>query len=77
MSTYARIDVTELARTQVPVLVLHARHDRRVPFAEAREAAAVIPNSRLVPLDTDNHLFLPDEPAWASVCREIEAFLST
>jgi pimeloyl-ACP methyl ester carboxylesterase/DNA-binding winged helix-turn-helix (wHTH) protein len=77
MSTYARIDVTEVARTiDVPTLVLHARYDRRVPFSEAREAAAVIRNSRLVSLDTANHLFLPDEPAWATACREIDAFVT-
>jgi pimeloyl-ACP methyl ester carboxylesterase/DNA-binding winged helix-turn-helix (wHTH) protein len=77
LSTYARIDVTDLARSlTVPTLVLHARDDRRVPFAQAREIAAAIPGSRLVPLDSPNHLFLPDEPAWGVLCREIEAFLT-
>ena len=73
-TTYGRIDVTELARElTVPTLVLHARDDRRVPFAQAREVAAAIAGSRLVPLDSPNHLFLPEEPAWAVACREIEA----
>jgi pimeloyl-ACP methyl ester carboxylesterase/DNA-binding winged helix-turn-helix (wHTH) protein len=77
-NTYARIDVSDLARSlAVPTLVLHARDDLRVPFAQAREVAAAIPGSRLVPLDSANHLFLPDEPAWAVACREIEAFLRT
>jgi pimeloyl-ACP methyl ester carboxylesterase/DNA-binding winged helix-turn-helix (wHTH) protein len=77
-TTYGRIDVTDLARTiAVPTLVLHARDDRRVPYAQAREVAAAIPGSRLVPLDSPNHLFLPDEPAWGVACREIEAFLAT
>jgi pimeloyl-ACP methyl ester carboxylesterase len=77
-NTYARIDVTDLARElAVPTLVLHARDDRRVPFAQAREVAAAIAGSRLVPLDSPNHLFLPDEPAWGVVCREIETFLLT
>jgi pimeloyl-ACP methyl ester carboxylesterase len=49
-TTYARIDVTELARTiTVPTIVLHARDDLRVPYAQAREIAAAIPGSRLVP----------------------------
>jgi hypothetical protein len=38
--------------------------------------AATIPGSRLVPLDSANHLFLPDEPAWQVVVAEIEAFLT-
>jgi len=77
-TTYARIDVTELAREiTAPTLVLHARDDLRVPFSQAREIAAAIPGSRLIPLDSANHLFLPDEPAWAVVVREIEAFLSS
>lgn len=78
LSTYARIDVTELARDlAVPTLVLHARDDRRVPFEQSREIAALIPGSRLVPLDSPNHLFLPDEPAWGVFCREVETFLAT
>ena len=77
-TTYGRIDVTDLAReVSVPTLVLHARDDRRVPFAQAREVAAAIAESRLVPLDSPNHLFLPDEPAWGVVRREIDAFLAT
>ena len=77
-TTYGRIDVTELAREiSVPTLVLHARDDRRVPFAQAREVAAAIAGSRLVPLDSPNHLFLPEEPAWDVVRREIETFLAT
>jgi pimeloyl-ACP methyl ester carboxylesterase len=76
-TTYGRIDVTELAREiSVPTLVLHARDDRRVPFAQAREVAAAIAGSRLVPLDSPNHLFLPEEPAWGVVRREIETFLT-
>jgi pimeloyl-ACP methyl ester carboxylesterase/DNA-binding winged helix-turn-helix (wHTH) protein len=77
-TTYARIDVTNLAREiTVPTLVLHARDDLRVPFAQARELAAAIPGSRLIPLDSANHLLLPDEPAWGVVVAEIEAFLAT
>lgn len=75
MHTYARIDVRELAtQIRVPTLVLHARDDRRVPFEQARELAAAIPGSRLIPLEGSNHLFLPDEPAWGEVVAAIEAF---
>src|SRR5262249_14253923 len=77
-TTYGRIDMTDLAReVRVPTLVLHARDDRRVPYAQAREVAAAIPGSRLVPLDSPTHLSLPHNPAWDVVVREIEAFLAT
>ena len=69
--------VTRRLHARGDELVLHARDDRRVPYAQAREVAAAIPGSRLVPLDSPNHLFLPDEPAWDVVVREIEAFLAT
>lgn len=75
MAAYARIDVTELAaQIRVPTLVLHARDDHRVPFDQARELAATIPGSRLVPLVGENHLFRADEPAWAEVVRLVGDF---
>ena len=76
MSTYARIDVSELAtQVRVPTLVIHARDDHRVPFAQARELAAAIPGSRLVPVVSANHLFRADEPAWAEVVERIGEFV--
>ena len=47
-----------------------------VPFDEARKWAALIDGSRLVPLDTANHLMRPDEPAWAQLLTEIDRFLA-
>lgn len=75
MTTYAHIDVSDLAaRVRVPTLVLHARDDLRVPFDQARELAAAIPGSRLVPLPSANHIFRVDEPAWAEVVQAIDDF---
>ncbi len=77
LTAYAGIDVREIARDlSVPTLILHSRNDLRVPFAQARELATLIPGSRLVPLDSPNHLFVGDEPAWAAAMEEIEAFLA-
>ena len=71
------VDVTETAeQIDVPTLILHARDDRRVPFDEARKWAALIRGSRLVPLDTSNHLMRPDEPAWERMLAEIDSFLA-
>lgn len=72
----ADIDVTESAsQLDVPTLILHGRDEVRIPFDEAREFAALIRGSRLVPLDTRNHLLRPDEPAWSHLLHEIDAFL--
>ena len=72
-----QIDVLDrLQLVSVPTLVLHARGDERVPFSEGRQLASLIPNARLVALDTRNHLVLEDEPAWAELVAEVRAFLT-
>ena len=60
----------------MPTLVVHARGDRMMDFAEARELASRIPQARLVTLDSDNHITLADEPAWPVVVDEFAAFLA-
>ncbi len=64
------------AELAVPTLILHARDDQRVPFSQGVAYASLIPGSRLVPLDTRNHLMRPDEPAWAHFLAEVDAFLA-
>jgi pimeloyl-ACP methyl ester carboxylesterase/DNA-binding winged helix-turn-helix (wHTH) protein len=77
LEVFAEIDVVELA-TQVrcPTLILHARDDLRVPLASARELAALIPGSRLVPLNSPNHILTAVEPAWPLFLAEVERFLA-
>ena len=71
------LDVSELlAEVRVPTLVLHSRHDNMVPFEEGRFIARGIPNAHFVPLDSENHIPLADEPAWARMIAEIESFLA-
>ena len=71
------MDVSEVVgRVGVPTLILHGRNEMRIPFSQGRELAARIRGSRLVPLDTRNHLLLADEPAWAHLLGEIDAFLA-
>ncbi len=72
-----RADVRDLLQgLTVPTLVLHARRDRMIDFALGRELAARIPGARLVPLDSDNHITLADEPAWPVFVDEVSAFLA-
>lgn len=76
MEEFGRTDVTALcAEVRVPTLIIHARGDLRVPFDAARELASLIPDSRLVPLDSRNHILRADEPAWPRFLDEVDAFL--
>ena len=78
MEAFGRTDVTELcARVRVPTLIIHARGDLRVPFDAARELASLIPDGRLVPLDSRNHILRADEPAWPRFLDEVNAFLGS
>ena len=70
------IDVADLcAQVCVPTLVLSCRSDARVPFEQGAMLAAAIPGARFVPLDSANHVLLPDEPAWAEFHRALSGFL--
>ena len=71
-----RADVrSKLPLVEAPTLVLQARDDQMVSFESARDASASIPNARLVPLESANHILLADEPAWPVFLREVEAFI--
>ena len=65
-----------LPLVSAPTLVLHAIGDERVPFSEGRRIASLIPNARLVSLDSRNHLTRADEPAWQKLVSEVRGFLS-
>jgi pimeloyl-ACP methyl ester carboxylesterase/DNA-binding winged helix-turn-helix (wHTH) protein len=75
LETFATIDVTEPAtRVSCPTLIMHARDDVRVPIRAARELAALIPGSKLVPLPGRNHLLTSGEPAWPMFLAELDCF---
>ena len=70
-------DVTSLlAQVKAPTLVMHARHDARVPFEGGRRMAAGIPGARFVPLEGRNHMILESEPAFPRFLDELRTFLS-
>ena len=48
-----------------------------IPFEMGRQLAALIPNSRFVPLDSRNHVLLESEPAWSRFQDEVRAFLDS
>jgi DNA-binding SARP family transcriptional activator/pimeloyl-ACP methyl ester carboxylesterase len=77
LDVFAHIDVTtDASRVRCPTLVLHSRGDLRVPQSQAREVAELIPESRLVLLDSRNHVLLGTEPAWRNLLTELDHFLA-
>lgn len=77
LEEFAKIDVREQAANVVcPTLIMHSREDHRVPMQSGQELAALIADSRLVALDSKNHLLTGPEPAWAVFRDEISAFLA-
>ena len=70
------VDVQDAARrVQCPALVINPERDALVPLDEGRRLALLIPGARFATLDTHNHMLLPEEPAWARLRAEVDAFL--
>jgi len=69
------VDVTELARkVKCPALVVHPDRDVVVPIEEGRSLASLIPGSRFVQLEGENHMPLVDEPAWEQLVPQHSGF---
>lgn len=76
MRAFNTIDVTaQLPQVRCPTLVLHSKHDVRVPFEEGRLIATHIPGAQFVPIDSGNHLLLESEPGWQRWLEAVDAFL--
>jgi pimeloyl-ACP methyl ester carboxylesterase/DNA-binding CsgD family transcriptional regulator len=60
----------------VPTLVLHSLRDQMNDFEHGRHLATAIRGARLVPLDSDNHILLGDEPAWPVFVDEVREFVA-
>ena len=76
VNAFANIDVTNLApKLTVPTLIMCSRREPDNRFEQSRLLAALIPKSRLVPLDSSNHLLPERDPAWRHFLAEIDRFL--
>jgi pimeloyl-ACP methyl ester carboxylesterase/DNA-binding CsgD family transcriptional regulator len=76
-SMFGEIDVTAICgQVRTPTLVMHVREDAVVPFDEGRLLAALIPNSRFVPLPGRSHVMAPGVPAWERFFAELRAFVA-
>lgn len=75
--SFFHIDVGHLlSQVTTPTLILHAREDAVVPYAEGRQLATLIPEARFVTLESKNHILLENEPAWSRFLEEINHFLA-
>lgn len=75
---FNRFDIREeAAHIAAPSLVFHTRKDRLVPFEAGRHLAGLVPDARFVPLESINHLLLPDEEAWSVFRHELNDFLAS
>ena len=71
-----QVDIEDdLPRITAPTLVLQSIGDRSNSFDNAVTVSSLIPDARLVPLDSRNHILLADEPAWGVFIDEVAAFL--
>jgi DNA-binding CsgD family transcriptional regulator len=66
----------DLPRLRLPTLILHSVGDRMNDFEFSRDLAAGIPDARLVPLASNNHIVLEDEPAWGVLVDEVSRFMA-
>ncbi|UUX48951.1 alpha/beta fold hydrolase [Nisaea acidiphila] len=74
---FGYIDVRHrLAEVKAPTIVLHAKHDQRIPIDEGRALAAGIPDARFVPLESRNHILVDHEPAWRTCIATVGRFLA-
>jgi pimeloyl-ACP methyl ester carboxylesterase/DNA-binding CsgD family transcriptional regulator len=76
MRGYSELDASDsVALVRAPTLVMHCRGDARAPFEQGRWIAATIAGARFVPLASNNHVPLADEPAFAVALDELERFV--
>lgn len=76
LGAFYELDVSRLApRLTMPVLVAHSRRDGAIPFDQGRDLAALIPEARFLPLESDNHFLLEREAAWKTFMEAVDAFL--
>lgn len=69
------IDVRHvLPMVQAPTLLIHANGDRGVPVGASRQMAEVIPDAKLVELESPDHLPFYDKPD--EIIERIQAFLT-
>lgn len=74
---FGHIDVRHrLAQVAVPTIVLHSKHDQRIPIELGHAVAKGIPDAQFVPLESHNHILVDREPAWEVCFDTVGRFLN-
>lgn len=67
-SAIDQFDVTDLLeRVKAPTLVIHASKDALHPVSQGRLIASSIPDAEFLQVDSNNHIYLPSDPAWQEI----------
>jgi pimeloyl-ACP methyl ester carboxylesterase len=78
LQRFGEIDITDIAPlVSAPTLIACARREPDNVLEQSRVLASLIPGSRLVPLDSPNHLLPERDPVWPQFLAELEAFLES
>lgn len=71
-----RIDITVRAsQVDVATLVMHSRNDATVPLEAGYLVATLILGAEFLLLESNNHILLAKEPAWATFLSAVDDFL--
>ena len=71
------IDVSnELEKVSAPTLVIHASNDSVHPVSQGRLIAATIQGAEFLQVESDNHIYLPSDPAWKPIVDAQLEFLA-
>ncbi len=61
-------DVTQyLGEVRAPTLVIHASNDALHPVSQGRLIASRIPGAEFLQVESNNHIYLPSDPAWREI----------
>jgi DNA-binding winged helix-turn-helix (wHTH) protein/pimeloyl-ACP methyl ester carboxylesterase len=73
---FADIDVTDIApKVTAPTLIAGSRREPDRMFEQSRLLASLVPDCRLVALDSANHLLPERDPAWRHFLSELDTFM--
>lgn len=76
-SAFDQFDVSAcLPQVRVPTLIIHANGDAVHPVTQGRWLASEIPGAEFLQVESNNHVYLPSDPAWRQIVDAQLEFLS-
>ncbi len=71
-----RLDIQKIAKqVHHPTLLVHSKGDRAIAVTEGSNLTTLMPNAEFVPVDGDNHIFIPGTKGSQQALLAIEHFL--